>query len=386
MSSSVPVFGRENAGFAASGFRSASFVTAACASLLLQLLLLSPLTIRADEIILKSGKIIEGTARRTGDRVIIRPRGSDASIILSADQIETILTNQEPFGADAARNESSTSPAPAPEAHAAANPRIERPPLQLDPSAPQIAFSYEPEADIQIRSAIESVFPRILSICIEELGMQFDDEVSLNIRIIDELSAFEDYKNQNSDLHYAVEGYYAVEDDSIVVWGNDARQKMVATIYHEGTHAMLRREFDSVPSWIDEGLAEYFEGFRVHETSTVALSPQYNDGWAKRFLYEGQLIPLAEYLQLTNHEWVVLDQESRHVPRIMAWSLISYLMSSREGRHALRRYIQAIRKASPTEAMATAYQELDSAYRGGVANLERDWKSWIIEKRKAQSF
>lgn len=341
--------------------------------------------VAADEIILKNGKIIEGSARRSGDRVIIQPLNSDASIVLKAERIEAILPKHSTF-------ESHTENA-SPEDHAlttkaidAANTVIERPPMKLDPSVPAVKFTYEPTADAQIRAAVESVFPRIMSIFADTLGIDFDEDITLNIRIFEDVASFEAYKNQNSDLHYAVEGYYAVEEDSIVVRGNEFRQRMVATIYHEGTHAVLRREFSFIPSWIDEGLAEFFEGFRVHGNSTVALSPLHNDEWAKRFLHEGSLIPLPEYLQLTNHEWVEIDQTARHMPRIMAWSLVSFLMSSEEGRHALRRYLQALKRSTPTEALATAYQELDSAYRGGIPALEREWKSWVLEQRKAQTY
>lgn len=341
--------------------------------------------VAADEIILKNGKIIEGAARQAGDRVIIRPWNSDASIVLSADRIETILPKPAPY-------EYGTEPAPEPqtpeedEPKDAANTVIERPPLMLAPGMPRVDFTYQPAADAQMRAAIETVFPRIMAICVEELGMRFDREIDLNIRIFDDAASFEDYKNRNSDLHYAVEGYYAVKEDSIVVRGNKLRQKMVATIYHEGTHAVLRRQFEFIPSWIDEGLAEFFEGFRVHGDSTVVLSPQHNDEWAKRFLYEGNFIPLPEYLQLTNHEWVEIDRTERNMPRIMAWSLVSFLMSSEEGRHALRRYLQALKRSTATEALATAYQELDSAYRGGIPSLEREWKRWVLEQRKAQTF
>lgn len=346
----------------------------------------------ADEIILKNGKIIEGSARRTGDRVIVRPSDSDASIVLNADQIETILPRSGSYDSEdvSFRPEESPSPHEASlspgETRDAPNIVLERPPLRLDPSIPRIDFSYDPAPDPQIRSAVETVFPRIMSICVGDLGMSFDQDIALNIKIFEDAASFEAYQNKHSDLHYAVEGYYAVEEDSIVVRGNESRQRMVATVYHEGTHAVLRREFDFIPSWIDEGLAEFFEGFRVHGQSTVALSPLHNDEWAKRFLHEGSLIPLPEYLQLTNHQWVEIDQRDRHMPRIMAWSLVSFLMSSDEGRHALRRYLQALKRSSATEALATAYQELDSGYRGGIPALEREWKSWVLEQRKAQTY
>lgn len=349
------------------------------------LLTMNAAPIGSDEIILKNGKIIEGSARRAGDRVIIRPWNSDASIVLESERIEAILPGNSGFESEVAPDSQSgdsslTTPKDA------ANTIIERPPMQLDPSVPAVSFSYEPAADAHIQAAVESVFPRIISIFVDTLGLNLDQDIALNIRIFEDVASFEAYKSQNSDLHYAVEGYYAVEEDSIVVRGNALRQRMVATIYHEGTHAVLRREFEFIPSWIDEGLAEFFEGFRVHGDSTVALSPLHNDEWAKRFLHEGSLIPLSEYLQLTNHEWVEIDQSARHMPRIMAWSLVSFLMSSEEGRHALRRYLQALTRSTATEALATAYQELDSAYRGGIPALEREWKSWVLEQRKAQTY
>lgn len=346
-----------------------------------------------DEIVLKNGKIIEGTARVTGSRVIVQPFSSDASIVLPLERVETIIPGEAPI--DSAEDAATASlappstgtapPQPAP-SHDAANARLTEPTFQQRPALPGITYNFDPLPDPQVRSAVESVFPRIVSICMNQLGMNLEKDLPLNIRIFDDLESFESQKQRHSDIHYAVEGYYAVEDDTIVVWGNEVRQKMVASIYHEATHALLRREYTMVPSWIDEGLAEFFEGFRVQGSATIALSPEYNNGWAKRFLLEGQLLPLDDYLRLTNHQWIELDRNPQNLARITAWSLISFLMETDGGRHALRRYLQAIKRGTPGEAVAVGFQELDAAYPGGIASLERNWRSWILEERKAQTF
>lgn len=376
-----------------SGDRSSAALRCLGGALLgLSLAIAAPL--HADEIILKNGRIIQGSARIAGSRVIIQPYDSEASVVLPLDRIETIIPKEAPSdgASDAAApsQKPAAAPASAPaavgRAHDAANVPLSEPVFSQDPALPRISYHFDPAPDPQVRSAVESVFPRIVAICMSELGMSLEEEIPLNIRIFHDLAAFEEQKTNHSDIHYAVEGYYAVEDDTIVVWGNEVRQQMVATIYHEATHALLRREFSIVPSWIDEGLAEYFEGFRSQGSAAVALTPQYNNGWAKRFLLEDQLLPLDQYLRLTNHQWVEADRDPQNLARITAWSLVAFLMESDGGRHALRRYLQSIARGAPSEAVATGYQELDAAYPGGIASLERNWRKWILEERKAQSY
>jgi hypothetical protein len=342
---------------------------------------------RADEVILKNGKIIEGAVRESGSRVFIRPWDSDATIAIDRSQIETILPREAPR-----TTETSTAPHEAAEPalnspiREMANPRLSGPSADrpAGPAIPKVNFSIEPPLSPQSRAALEDGVPRILTFMVSELGFEFEVEsIDLNIEVFDDFGQFEAYKSENSDLHYEVEGYYAVEEDRILVWKNQFDQKLLATIYHEGTHAILRRKLDFVPRWIDEGLAEFFEGLRIHGSNSVVLGPEFNDGWSKRFLYENRIIPLNEFLRMTNHQWLELDEQTRHLPRIMAWSLVAFLMETDEGRQVLRRYVETLKRVPTTDALALAYQELNSAYPGGVARLERQWRAWITGKRTA---
>lgn len=352
---------------------------------------LLPAALHADEIILKNGKIIQGDSRVTGSRVVIQPWDSDVSIVLDRSRIETIIPADGPVPAPsqpAAAGEGVPSASIAEEERDAANTPLSRPsnpPSPYNPAIPRVEFSLDSQLDAQVRATLDQVFPRIMAFCVRDLEMSLPDEIPLNIQIFDDLASFEEHKALNSDIHYAVEAYYAVKEDKIFIWKNRFDQNVLANIYHEGTHAILRRELNSVPSWIDEGLAEYFEGIHLQGGTVLVLSPPNNDGWAKRFLLEGRMTPLHDFLRMSNYQWRQMDETTRSLPRIMAWSLVSYLMTQEQGRHALKRYLQALKRTTPGESLLTAFQELNAAYPGGVAALDRGWRSWILEDRKAQT-
>lgn len=350
---------------------------------------LLPAALHADEIILKNGKIIQGDSRVTGSRVVIQPWDSDVSIVLDRSRIETIIPAGGPIPAPAQPSAAGAAPHPiAEEARDAANTPLSRPSnpaSPYNPAIPRVEFELDSQLDAQVRATLDRVFPSIMSVCVRDLEMTLPDEIPLNIQIFEDLASFEKHKALNSDIHYAVEAYYAVKEDKIFIWKNRFDQNVLANIYHEGTHAILRRELNSIPSWIDEGLAEYFEGIHLQGNTVLVLSPPNNDGWAKRFLLEGRMTPLHDFLRMSNYQWREMDETTRSLPRIMAWSLVSYLMAQNEGRHALKRYLHALKRTTPGESLLTAFQELNAAYPGGVAALDRGWRSWILEDRKAQT-
>lgn len=354
----------------------------------------------ADEVLLKNGKLIEGEVVEKGDRVTIRPYDAGAAIVLGRDRIESIRPKPRPVeprpagaaqgdAAPSAAPEATAAPAGGPDGAAAAMSVDSVPPeLVKPPPMPEIEYSFIPLPDAQIRTAVESVFPRMVRVCVEELGMTFDGHVRLNIEIIHDTRQFQALETAIQSRHASIEGFYIPQQDKIVVRGDKLRMDAVSTLYHEASHALIRRELIFPPSWVDEGLAEFFEGFRVHGRKTNVIDPGYSDAWAKKLLLTRRLIPLREYFMLSNPQWNSLEitGDIKYIPRIMAWSLVTFLLTHEEGRMAFQRYVRALKENQTQNALAAAYKELDTSFPGGIRGLEESWHGWIRRTREPLAY
>lgn len=249
---------------------------------------------------------------------------------------------------------------------------------------PRIEYFYVPRPDSEVKAAIESVFPRIVRVCVKELGMSFNGYIPLRIHVVYDSAEFQAIEKRLFPTHRGIQGFYAPTLDSIVIRGDHTRLDIVSTLYHEATHALMQREFTRTPVWINEGLAEFFEGFRVHGSSTMVFDPDHHDPWSKHLLLRGEMIPLDRYLHLSDKEWRSIETSGQvtSLSRIMAWSLITFLMSHDEGIHAFSRYLQVIKQGQMNTRLAEGYAELEATYPGGIRSLERKWHRWIREQHK----
>ena len=100
-------------------------------------------------------------------------------------------------------------------------------------------------------------------------------------------------------------------------------------VRHESTHALLHAWLPSVPLWLDEGLAEYFE---VPRSERVSENPHH--AAARALVQSGQLPRLDELEALAE-----VDQMGREEYRD-AWAWVHFLLHGpREGREELLRYL-----------------------------------------------
>jgi hypothetical protein len=104
-------------------------------------------------------------------------------------------------------------------------------------------------------------------------------------------------------------------------WLTDAR--------HECTHALLHLTHSKLPSWLDEGLAEYFE----HESTDRTWHPEHRNAVAAQLRY-GQ-VPTIDELE----QWHITESLEAKQYRD-AWSAVAFLLHHNEAsRLALIRYL-----------------------------------------------
>jgi tetratricopeptide (TPR) repeat protein len=100
-------------------------------------------------------------------------------------------------------------------------------------------------------------------------------------------------------------------------------------VYHEYTHALLHLNFNGLPLWLDEGLAEFFGnstlGEKESRTGTVSAD-------TVNFLRQNQLIPIETLLEVDHTSRYYNEANRASVFYAESWALVHYLMMNPEAR------------------------------------------------------
>jgi hypothetical protein len=170
-------------------------------------------------------------------------------------------------------------------------------------------------------------------------------------------------------------GYYSLERREMVVFSKYGLDQSLQTIYHEASHALLRSQPGPYPKWLNEGLAEYFEGGEP-VTGAMVVKPQPNkEGRIQRLTQSGRLPSLNGYLAQSNQEWQSANQPEP-LSSTIGWSLVYFLMETPAGQEQVRQLVKLHRQDIDNR------EAINRVYPGGVAKLEQDWHSWIGKTRR----
>lgn len=125
------------------------------------------------------------------------------------------------------------------------------------------------------------------------------------------------------------------------------RYDTLAIAAHEGWHQYTQRTFrDELPTWLEEGIGVYMEGFVAERARPLSPRPS---GWANIERYEqlqlaasqGELMPLAELLAASPEHLIHSGTEATLTYYAQVWALVHFLREANGGlhRHALHRLL-----------------------------------------------
>jgi len=173
---------------------------------------------------------------------------------------------------------------------------------------------------------------------------------------------------QDDDVTWT--GYYDPGKGEIVVQGGEG---YVAVLLHEINHFIVDRALEEAPTWLNEGLAEYFEASSAGgEGLVVTDNPRHRRQLAV-WMEQGRRPNLRQLLGSAG--WTALDhgRAHDHLVRSLAWSIVDFLMSSPEGRQTLRAMMARLEQHRGLHSL----EALDRTFPGGAAAFERQWLAHI---------
>ncbi len=203
----------------------------------------------------------------------------------------------------------------------------------------------------QFRETFRQIFPRLKltqSIATNVVVFKTDYDYrpfkpkDANGKTIDSIAG---YFQPGKDVNYIT---LAIDNDMDGSYG---------IIFHEYVHFVLENNFGKgeVPAWFNEGLAEYYQTFKIENDQTVTLGIfQQNHLF---LLQQNSLMPLKEFFELDNYSLHQSGNHSRSIFYAQAWAVIHYLIQGRSGNgKGLGTFLELVMKGTdPEEAFKTVF-------------------------------
>lgn len=159
------------------------------------------------------------------------------------------------------------------------------------------------------------------------------------------------------------------------------RSETLKVLQHEGFHQFAFNYIGhNLPSWINEGLAQYFEdGIMINGRMRLGVPDAYRQQLVKKALRENRLVPFDEVLGMTSKEWLATLQRNQQKSAMLyaqSWSICYFLIHARNGRYrpALETYLRAVANgAGQEDAFVKAYGGTDTE------DMEARWREAVVE-------
>jgi hypothetical protein len=238
---------------------------------------------------------------------------------------------------------------------------------------------YDYELTTPIKNAVLFGVAKILDTYKNTFGFPYPDDFKVKVTIISSKEEFLDYQKKRVGEVISQTGYYSGAERETVVWKNTDTKEMLAVLFHESSHMILGYRIPWSPMWLNEGLAEYFEGLNVvGEKKRVNLQEDRHE-WTKLWAEKGFPMEIDKYINLTYDQWQEFFKKEPNASYTIGYSLVYYMMSNSRTQQLLKRALWQIRMFGPE---ADSVQTIEDYYPGGFERFEKHWRQWIPRARK----
>jgi len=149
--------------------------------------------------------------------------------------------------------------------------------------------------------------------------------------------------------HSHVSGYFSYRMDQFYIAVNLDSQgdNPFKTVYHEYYHSLTMPYFPNLPTWLSEGLADFFGNTEISGNNATMGKP---DPALIMELKENKLIPLEVLFKVDRSSPYYNEQNKTSVFYAESWALTHYLMigDNQSHRQALQDFASALGRGEPT--------------------------------------
>ena len=198
-------------------------------------------------------------------------------------------------------------------------------------------------------------------------GLKFATNVPNTVVVFKSKSSYKPF-NPGNNAGYFQSG----EDVNYITLSTETNDDTpFSTIYHEYVHLLLNNNSGNVPTWFNEGLAEYYSTFRVEDDRKVYLGdiiPQHI-----LYLRQEKLLPLRTLFNVDQYSPYYNESSKRGVFYAQSWALLHYLLIGDESQRApqLPKFLQLLAAQQPLDS---AFQQ---AFQTTPEMLEKELRKYI---------
>ena len=167
-------------------------------------------------------------------------------------------------------------------------------------------------------------------------------EIPIEVLLIGDEAGMKELEPEYNGRKVAVAGYYqrGEDRDFIVLSGRVFPQTLTSVVYHELSHYFLARGLANRPTWLNEGLAEYFATAEIREDE-ISLGAVSAD--RIQLLKTSSMLRLKDFFAVDSNSAYYNEGSKATVYYAQAWAFMHYLM---HGEHAprFRQYLEVLQK------------------------------------------
>ena len=185
--------------------------------------------------------------------------------------------------------------------------------------------------------------------------------------------SFQPYKNLYQGKAAAVSGYFMARENANYIAINADSRDASGTVFHEYVHYVSANSLGSLPTWLSEGLAEFYSSFEVID-KTVYIGLPIMDHLV--VLRGSTPIPLDQLLAVNRSSPLYNEKDRKGEFYAESWALVHYLLLGDEvRRQQLSRFLDLIHDGMAEDAAFAA------AFGTETENLAREVRGHLRGSR-----
>lgn len=199
------------------------------------------------------------------------------------------------------------------------------------------------------------------------------DTLSLQLYVFENKQDGLDYlKSINVSMSKRVSGAYSPKLQKAVILGREAgRERSLAVIYHELSHHFVSQILGKrPPSWLNEGLSEYFEHCTLSKKGLRHELTDYERGRIRTMYMLGE-VDLSTFMNNTHGKFMKQQMTDEQYSYILSHALVTFWIEQ-VPRETLKKLIASLQNK---EDLSTVSEKIDSVYPGGFQQFEKDFEA-----------
>jgi tetratricopeptide (TPR) repeat protein len=203
--------------------------------------------------------------------------------------------------------------------------------------------------------------------------MNFNSPVPTTVIVFKNDSSYRPFKPRATTAGYFQSG----PDVNYITLTTETRgeQDPFKVIFHEYTHLLVNNTVGNVPTWFNEGLAEYYSTCTISEDQEVTLGrPIASHVYLLR---ESKMLPLRTLFQVDQQSPYYNERAKLSVFYAESWALMHYLILGHDGQRVaqLNQFIGLLNANLPME------QAFQKAFQTSFENMEQELRAYIKSDR-----